>query len=291
MAEKKIETSMKTVHKIMLARMAYYPLSAARRLLGRTDIVEGSFDGLNYRLDLSQGIDFAIYLLGRFEPSTAAAISRVVKPGHIALDIGANIGAHTLRIARQVGETGRVLAFEPTDFAFGKLVTNLGLNPSLKNRVTAIQCFLGASKTGDPPPEIYSSWPLTKASDLHKVHLGAPKTTSRATTQRLDDVIAAHNIARVDVVKMDVDGFELDVVEGAGVMMKKYRPLFIMELSPLVHEEHGSSLDALLDRFLSLDYQFFTLDGDRQLPSDRHRLAQSIVPGASLNVIARANHT
>lgn len=269
--------------------MAYYPLSGARRLLGRTDIVEGSFDGLNYRLDLSQGIDFAIYLFGRFEPSTAAAISRVVQPGHVALDIGANIGAHTLRIARQVGETGRVFAFEPTDFAFSKLMTNLRLNPSLKDRVTAIQCFLGASASADTPPAIYSSWPLTKAGDLHKVHLGASMTTGQATTQRLDDIIDAHNIMRVDVVKMDVDGFECDVLDGASLMMERDRPTFIVELAPYVLEERGSSLKAILDRFLSLDYQFFTLNGEKPLPRDRYGLARSIGTGASINVIARAS--
>jgi FkbM family methyltransferase len=279
---------MKTTHKIMLARMAYYPLSMARRLLGSTDIVEGSFDGLNYRLDLSEGIDFAIYLFGCFEPSTAAAISRLVKPGHVALDIGANIGAHTLRIARQVGETGRVFAFEPTDFAFGKLLTNLRLNPLLKDRVTAIQCFLGASASADAPSAIYSSWPLTRASDLHKVHLGAPMTTGQARTRRLDDVIAEHNVARVDVVKMDVDGFECDVLDGAKLMMERDRPTYIMELTPYVLKERGSSFDALIDRFLSLDYQFFTLKGERPLPRDRDGLVRIVGPGASINAIARA---
>jgi FkbM family methyltransferase len=268
--------------------MVYYPLSGARRMLGRTDIVEGSFDGLNYRLDLSEGIDLAIYLFGRFEPSTAVAISRVVQPGHVALDIGANIGAHTLRIARQVGETGRVFAFEPTDFAFDKLTTNLALNPSLKDRVTAIQCFLGASARAATPPAIYSSWPLTKASDLHKVHLGASMTTGQATTQKLDDIIAAQNITRVDVVKMDVDGFECDVLDGAILMMQRDRPTFIMELAPYVLEERGSSLHAILDRFLFLDYQFFTLTDGKPLPRDRDGLARSIGPGASINVIARA---
>jgi FkbM family methyltransferase len=278
----------KTIHKVTMARMAYYPLSAARRLLGRTDIVEGSFDGLNYRLDLSQGIDFAIYLLGRFEPSTANAISRVVKPGQVALDIGANIGAHTLRIARQVGETGRVFAFEPTDFAFRKLLTNLALNPSLQGRVTAIQCFLGASASADAPPEIYSSWPLTKAVELHKVHLGASMTTGKATTMRLDDIIAEHNVTRVDVVKMDVDGFECEVLDGAKNMMERDSPTYIMELSPYVLQERGSSFDALLERFLSLNYQFFTLNGEKPLPRDHDSLARIIGPGASINVIARA---
>jgi FkbM family methyltransferase len=278
---------MNTIHKIMLARMAYYPLSAARRLVGKTDIVEGSFDGLNYRLDLSQGIDLAIYLLGRFEPTTAAAISRIVKPGQIVLDIGANIGAHTLRIARLVGETGHVFAFEPTDFAFGKLVTNLGLNPSLSGRVTAIQCFLGSSATGGTPPAIYSSWPLTKASGLHRVHLGAAMTTGQTKTLLLDNVIAERNIARVDVVKMDVDGFECDVLDGAMLTIERDRPTFIMELAPYVFEERGSSFDAFLDRLLSLGYQFFTEKDEKPLPRDREGLVRFIGPGASINVVAR----
>ena len=90
---------------------------------------------------------------------------------------------------------------------------------------------------------------------------------------------------------MDVDGFECEVLDGAKLLMERDRPIYIMELSPYVLEERGSSFHALLDRFLSLDYQFFTLKGEKPLPRDCDGLARIIGPGASINVIARASRS
>src|SRR4051812_4172311 len=103
----------------MIARALYRFVRAGRALAGRrSDGQKVVRDGIAYELDLSQGIDFAIYLGGIFERDTARALARLVEPSSLVLDIGANIGAHTLRLAKLVGPHGRVLAFEPTDFAF-----------------------------------------------------------------------------------------------------------------------------------------------------------------------------
>src|SRR6202158_5363177 len=135
---------MKTTHKIAAARAIYHVIHVGRTLLGRTDQKIAIRDGVTYDLDLSQGIDFAIYLGNIYERQTKAALRRLVSPGSLVLDIGANIGAHTLHLAQLVGPNGRVTAFEPTDYAFRKLGRNLELNPELKSRVTACHCFLAA---------------------------------------------------------------------------------------------------------------------------------------------------
>ena len=64
------------------------------------------------------------------------AYERLVRPGHVVLDVGANMGAPALPLARLVGPTGRVICFEPTDFAFQKLVTNARSTPDLIARMT-----------------------------------------------------------------------------------------------------------------------------------------------------------
>ena len=83
--------------------------------------------GLRWMLDLDEGIDFSIFLLGSFEPDAVRCFEKRIKPGDVVLDICANIGAHTLRLARLVGSSGRVLAFEPTIYAYAKLRSNLEL--------------------------------------------------------------------------------------------------------------------------------------------------------------------
>src|SRR6202165_5901393 len=107
---------MKTAHKIGAARVIYHAVHAGRTLLGRTDQEIVVRDGVTYELDLSQGIDFAIYLGGMFERSTAVALAKLTEPSSLVLDIGANIGAHTLHLASLVGLNGRVMAFEPPVF-------------------------------------------------------------------------------------------------------------------------------------------------------------------------------
>src|ERR1700744_2187718 len=154
---------MKTAHKIGLARVAYRVLHASRTLFGKTDRCVVTRDGAVYSLDLSQGIDFAIYLHS-FERETRTALRRLVTPSSTVLDIGANIGAHTLLLAQLVGPQGSVLSFEPTEFAFQKQAKNLALNPDLAGRVTAFQCLLAAEDDICMPQAVYSSWPL-KTSD------------------------------------------------------------------------------------------------------------------------------
>ncbi|MSO73187.1 MAG: FkbM family methyltransferase, partial [Rhodospirillaceae bacterium] len=116
---------MKTRTKILIAAMLSRAVRGLRRLLGAGRVGEFDRGGFRWRLDLGEGIDFSIYLLGSFEPITLGACRRLINPGDTVLDIGANIGALTLPMARMTGEAGKVYAFEPTAYAFEKLRANL----------------------------------------------------------------------------------------------------------------------------------------------------------------------
>src|SRR2546429_242397 len=123
-----------TKTKIALASMAYRVIAAGRAVLGRDDHVITERGGLKWDLDLREGIDFSIYLLGAFERSTVVTLQKLAISGGVIFDIGANIGAHTLGLARSAGAKGRVFAIEPSDFAFTKLKRNLALNPELESQ-------------------------------------------------------------------------------------------------------------------------------------------------------------
>lgn len=248
-----------------------------------------SRDGLNYELDISEGIDLSIYMMGRFEPATTRALEKLVKPGATVLDIGANIGAHTLRIARSVGPQGRVVCFEPTDYAFMKLMRNISLNRDLMPRVTAIQAFLTSGAADGPPPEIHSSWPLVEDGSVHAQHFGKLKSTTQAAGRALDDVLAELGIVDVDIVKMDVDGFECLVLAGAAHLIRRCQPVFIMELAPYVLEETGFSLKELFDHLVPIGYNFYDEKTGEKLIGDASTIAANIPLGASRNVIARCS--
>ena len=278
---------MKTIHKIAAARAIYHAIHAGRALLGRTDQEIVVRNGVTYSLDLSQGIDFAIFLANIYERQTRAALRKLVAPGSLVLDIGANIGAHTLHLAQLVGPSGLVMAFEPTDFAFRKLSRNLELNPSLATRVKAYHCFLTASDGVNVPDAIYSSWPLAVEAGLHAKHLGREMLTEQAQARSLDSILSERADRKVQLVKLDVDGFECDVLRGATAMLRDVRPTFIMELSPYVLEERGTSLDELLSYFVPNGYAFYDERTQKPLPSSARELHRMIPDGSGINAIAR----
>ncbi len=278
---------MKTTHKIGIARAIYHAVHAGRKLLGRTDQEIVVRDGITYDLDLSQGIDFAIYLGGIFERSTAIALSKLTEPSSLVLDIGANIGAHTMRLAQLVGPRGRVMAFEPTDFAFRKLRRNVDLNPSLSSRVETFHCFLTISDGTTVPGAIYSSWPLAADTGLHPKHLGQEMQTELAEARSLDSMLAERADRKVQLVKLDVDGFECDVLRGATSLLRDARPIFVMELAPYVLEERGTSLDQLLSYFIPNGYLLYDERTQSRLPSTAKELQMLVASGESMNVIAR----
>jgi FkbM family methyltransferase len=278
---------MKTATKIAIAKGLHHLVHAGRAIAGRPDKGIFSRRGIAYELDLSEGIDLAIYLGGMFERRTAIALGRLVEPSSLVLDIGANIGAHTLHLASLVGPEGRVMAFEPTDFAFRKLRRNLDLNPLLASRVEPHRCFLTNHDGVGVPSAIYSSWPLTVEDGLHPKHLGREMQTESAQARSLDSVLSERPDHRVQLVKLDVDGYECDVLRGATSMLSNSRPTFVMELAPYSLEERGSSLEELLSYFIPHGYRFYDEWTHRSLPSTAKELQRLVPDGASMNVVVR----
>ena len=283
---------MKTAQKIAFARLAYGVVRFIRGLGGKTDACVVTRGGITYDLDLAQGIDFAIYLGNIFERDTRNALTELVAPSATVLDIGANVGAHTLHLAQCVAPQGRVLAFEPTEFAFSKLTRTLELNPSLCARVTAYHCFLAAKDEASIPSAIYSSWPLegqtSPTEDFHAKHLGQAMPTTTAKARSIDSVLAEQGHPRIQLVKLDVDGFETEILRGAKDLLQDSRPIFVMELAPYVLKERGTSLAELRDIFAPYGYRFYHERTKQQLPSSAKEYASLIADGESINVIARA---
>lgn len=278
---------LKTAHKIFLARAAYLGIMLVRRLFGRGPEVEVTRGGLRWQLDLREGIDFSIFLLGGFEPATLRLYEELVRPGDVVLDIGANVGAHTLPLAMIVGEGGKVHAFEPTSFAFGKLKSNISLNPVLALRIHAHQCMLMADGELPIVPAVFSSWPLTGEQGLHEQHRGKLMSTEGATRKSLDQVLSELGVDRVDFIKLDVDGHEFDVVSGGRRSLERLRPKILMELAPYLFEESSGEFERLIDCLHQLGYTLTEVNSGRRLAMDAGALRSRIPQGASVNVIAR----
>lgn len=277
---------MTTEQKIRLAAFLSRVVRRIRSFRGKPDVALFHKGGLDWELDLTQGIDFAIYLQGGFEPMTLREYRRLVGSGDTVFDIGANIGAHTLPLARLVGPNGRVVAFEPTDYAFGKLQRNLDLNPSLRPTVCAVQALLVATAEEQKPDGIPSSWSLetpAAGDTIHPVHKGTYNSLQGAAPIQLDQWVEVNQLDRLDFVKIDVDGFEVDVLEGAKRTLQRFRPRIMMEFAPYVFKERGRSFEELISLLRQSGYQAREVHGGLlELSSG---LERSIPHGGSINVI------
>lgn len=273
---------------MLVARLVQVVVMGVRKLIGLGAISTSKRHGIRWDLDLREGIDFSIWLLGSFEPATVRCYQGLVKAGDTVLDIGANIGAHSLPLAKVVGAQGKVIAFEPTDYAFAKLTRNFSLNPELAGRAQCMQVMLVDSDNHDSPaPSLYSSWPLKGEAGLHHLHQGRLMTTVGASLRTLDSVLAPLGLERVDCIKLDIDGSECVMLRGASEVLTRWHPPIIMELAPYVLEERGASLGELIQQLKTCGYALYDASTGKLLEMDAGKLQDLIPLGTSLNVVAR----
>jgi FkbM family methyltransferase len=274
----------RTKTKIKLAHAAQRMVMVGRSLLGLGHIAECRRGGLNWRLDLREGVDFSVFLLGRFEPDLIAAYGRLIPQGSVIIDIGANIGSHTLPLAAQTGTAGHVVAVEPTLYAFEKLIKHVELNPDISERITAVQTMLMGSVQAVLAPTIESSWPLETPEGAHGEHAGVAKATTGSSVGTLDGLVAKLGLKRVDVLKLDVDGYEVEVLRGAQEVLTKFRPLIFFEHAPYVVREKGYDPDEMGTILTHAGYRFHDLH--RRLLENGGERLPDVETGAGINLLA-----
>lgn len=275
-----------TKTKIRIASTAQRPILWSRKLAGLNPSFHCSRGGVKWCLDIREGIDFSIFLLGSFEPSTSKALTKLVRPGDCVIDVGANIGAHTLPLALKVGETGKVIAFEPTEYACLKLRQNVALNPILRERIDIHQFMLADHMESNLETTIYSSWPLNPSTALHALHGGRMMETTGASVVTLDYFAEVHSLSKIDLIKIDVDGHEKAVIDGGKNTIIKFSPILVMELTAYTLAERGASLGELLELLKSLGYNLYNEKTGALLPSSLKILQAKIPQGYSQNIIA-----
>ena len=128
----------KTKHKIFIARILFNFL----RLFLSTVKVR-KIDNIFWIIDLSEGIDLNLFLLRKFEPEIldTAKILAIKSKNKNILDIGANIGVHTLQFAKNFKDK-KIHSIEPTSYCFKKLKKNLSINPFLNKNVKTYKLFI-----------------------------------------------------------------------------------------------------------------------------------------------------
>jgi FkbM family methyltransferase len=171
----------------------------------------------------------------------------VVRPGMTAVDVGANIGVHTRYLARLCGPNGRVVAFEPSPINFARLKANVRKLPNVTIHASAV-----GGQSGSIP--LYLSPHLNV--DHRTYETGEARHRIDVPVVRLDDIFPPRS--RVDLLKVDVQGFEPPVLEGARRLIAENLELkAVIEYWPYGLMQGGRDPTAMLGLLadLGLDYQ------------------------------------
>jgi FkbM family methyltransferase len=187
--------------------------------------------------DLYVGRSLDLY--GEFSEDEVALFRELLKPGDTAVDVGANIGAHTVALARLVGSTGRVAAVEPQRLAYYCLCANVALNNL--HHVVCHQAVAGAAAgtlvVPDLDPEAEQNFGALELLAL------PPDVPGQAVPVRpIDDL----RLPACHLLKIDVEGMERQVLAGAAQTIRRDRPfLYVEDDRPDRSAELRAALDAL----------------------------------------------
>ena len=220
------------------------------------------------RFDVYVGGSLQAY--GEFSRAEVDLFEKYVKPDMVALDIGANIGAHTIEFSKLVGPRGWVYAFEPQRIVFQALCANLAINQitNVFARQTALGDTSGAISVPDFDP--------TKMANFGGVALGKYSAGEQVALTTLDDI----NLARCDFIKIDVEGMEESVLAGAKKTLERHHPVLFVEND---RPEHSEQLISLL---FGLQYELYWHVAPIYSPDNFYGNAEDIFPGlVSVNML------
>jgi len=194
-------------------------------------------------------VDTYIYMHRQWETYVSRVLQEYLRPGGVYVDVGANIGAFVLQAAALVGPTGRVIAFEPIPRLCAQMEKSIQANgfEQIEVRNKAVGTSVGTLQLGIAYHNVGGSAVGAVTADEYITVPVVP----------LDSELAS--LARLDVLKIDVEGFEPAVLAGAEAVIARLRPVIILEYSPAAYEASGTAAAAVLDGLEALGYQFTIL--------------------------------
>ena len=206
------------------------------------------WEGITYLVDLSDFVDWHIYW--GFREKGRERLFSLIKEGEVFVDIGANIGEFSLKAAQRVGEHGQAFAFEPDPVNFKRLQTNLLLNPTLN--ITPFQVGLGSVEER----KILFS-PRSDNAGMKRIVAASgsmPIKGVEVAIRTLDEEVYQLGLSQIDWLKIDVEGYEGEVLKGGIMTLTTYQPTLFIELDDDNLRAQGSSAQAVVEFLEELGY-------------------------------------
>ncbi len=216
--------------------------------------------GLVLEVDRRDFLGRYVYYIG-YETEETRFLQSCVKQGWAVCDVGANIGYFTMLFSKLVGRTGLVHAFEPATPTYAKLLKNSKLNHA--ENVQTHRLALGCKKGAVP-----FVWGATGNSGKGRLGCSAA-ADEQVSVVTLDEFVEQHDLHRLDLVKVDIEGSELSFLRGAFNTLHRFQPVILIEINRAALANFGAHPEQVLEFLKDLKYLLFlpTMRGTRQLPA------------------------
>lgn len=212
---------------------------------------------------MDKGIERALFMHGTYEEGTLRVIKQILRDGSRFIDIGANIGLMSLHAAKILGGKGKVLAFEPLSSTYDILLQNIKLNNfgNIKTENIAI-----GSQNGTV--DIFENRAVNRGSSS-LIKPNNTESSNKTPVKLLDKYLEEHRMNRIiDCIKIDVEGWELEVLKGAGATLSAHdAPICIIECSTLRPMYGGETQDIYTFLRKINSYRIFHLARGKERPS------------------------
>ncbi len=219
---KKIISMIPERARLRVAKMLYDYEDAS--IHGIDIVVPLQDNGLVCFINTKDLIGWKIFFTGEYERGTNRVLEQYVKDGDVVIEAGANMGSETLLLSRLTGK-GKVYGFEPNPYTFDRLKTNVSIN-ELAN-VEVYDLAVG-EKNGEISFNIYPKNFCN--AGMSSKYMDTPLTRKITVNQQtLDSFVESHNINKVDFLKMDIQGAEMDLLAGAATMIARFKPIIFLE--------------------------------------------------------------
>ena len=216
-------------------------------------------DGLSTRLMPGEQLSCALHVSGTYEPNTLCVLRQHLPPGGVFIDAGAHAGVVSLAASRWVGPTGRVYAFEPSEREYRRLLDSLKL--SRASNVTPVRAAVGAKSEKGSLMVADASFSGLNTLGERFAYAGIPMASREAVEiVTIDDFVRQHGVARVDAIKLDIEGGEAKALAGAKETLRRTRPALVLELNATALVATGSAPLHIEETLLDARYRAFRID-------------------------------
>jgi FkbM family methyltransferase len=219
-------------------------------------------NGIRFELDLSDYMQWCVYYGIEVEPRTK--LYSLVRAGDVVFDVGANVGEVLLNSARLTGERGQIFGFEINPRTYQRCLHNIGLNsfPNVRLFGVGLGSRKGSLTLGSPNARNSGQDRVVRGGGAGDSSQGI---AVEVTT--MDAFVAEQRIERLDLVKIDVEGFEMDVLRGAQRTLETFRPRLFIELDDSNLRQQQSSAKEMVEFLERLGYRLTHAEENRAVTS------------------------